>query len=127
MAPVRQAASLRHIPSHRCVLAAGGHTSLQHLLIDKNATALPADQVAISDQLLVAGNDGIAGDIELSRQFATRWQFHAWRKNTVDDAVYDLLPNLVLEIHRAFWIDINNRCGHRATITHCGKRNKIRA
>lgn len=85
-----------------------GNARLKHFFIYENAAALPADQVTVSDQLLVRCDNGVARYIELLREFATGRQLHARRKCAVNDATHQFLTNLVLQIHWTIRIYVND-------------------
>ena len=84
---------------HAMAVTARTNARFKHLLVDEYAAAVSADEITVRDELLVGGDDSVARDVELSREFATGWQFHAGRKRTVDDAVNELLPNLILQVY----------------------------
>ena len=88
------------------------HARFEHLFVYKYAAALTADQVTIGDQLLVGGDNGISRHVQLPRQFAAGWQFHAGWKRPIENAIDQFLPNLVVQIQSAAWVEIDDRVLH---------------
>jgi len=58
---------------------------------------LPADQVAISDELLVRGHDRVPRNLELLRQFSARRQWLVGGKLALEDGRYQHFPYLGLD------------------------------
>jgi hypothetical protein len=84
---------------------------LEHLAADEDAAARAALQVALGDQLLVGQYHGVARHLELLRQGPARRQLVPRRQGAGEDAVDQLLPNLVLQIQRAVGVEVDEGVG----------------
>ena len=67
---------------------ASRYLAVRQGIADKNAAALSAHDITISNQLLVNGNHGIARYIELLRQLARRRQARIGRKGAIGDSIH---------------------------------------
>ena len=75
--------------------------AFKNLFVDIQAAALPGDQVALIDQLLVGQDHGVASHAELLRQLAGRWQPATDRKSVLENCLDQLLANLGLQVQAA--------------------------